>query len=50
MPIEKNPYFIAAYTDYMQARQMVRQGLLGNAAMQRNRLLWVYRILCGKVV
>ena len=48
MPITENIHFIRAYNQYMQARLMVRQGLLGNASMARENLRNVYRFLAGK--
>ena len=47
--ILRNPYLQAAYRDYMQARQMVQQGLLGNCSLQRESLRSVYRLLAGRL-
>lgn len=48
MPINQNPHLIAAYRDYMNALDMRRQGLLGNASKERELLRNLYRIIAGK--
>ena len=48
MEIEKNKHLILAYREYMEARAMVRSGMLGNAYAQREHLRAVYRIIQGK--
>ena len=48
--ILRNPHFKAAYRDYMQAREAVKQGLMANCHMQREYLRSVYRVVAGKVV
>lgn len=49
LPINQNPYLIAAYQQYMLARAAVRQGRMSNCAQQRDGLRYVYRFLAGKV-
>ena len=48
MTIEENKHMIRAYQEYMQARRMVRDGMLGNAHAQREYLRAVYRTIAGK--
>lgn len=48
MTLTENPHFLRAFKDYMEARKMVKQGLLGNAHNQRTALLITYRLLAGK--
>lgn len=48
MPTNQNPHLIAAYREYMNALAMRRNGLLGNASAQRERLRATYRIIAGK--
>jgi hypothetical protein len=48
MNIKENRHFLAAYESYMQALQMRRAGLLGNAGIQREQLRAIYRLLAGK--
>ena len=50
MNIKENRHFLAAYESYMQALQMRRAGLLGNAGIQREQLRAIYRLLAGKWV
>lgn len=49
LPINQNPYLLAAYQQYMLARAAVREGRMCNCAQQRERLRHVYRFLAGKV-
>lgn len=46
--IVANPHFKRAMRDYVNAREMVKQGTLGNAVAQREQLRWTYRFLAGK--
>lgn len=48
MPLTENPHFLRAFKDYMEARERVKQGLMGNAHKQRTALLITYRFLAGK--
>ena len=46
--ITQNQHLRNAYADYMNARQQVKDGLLGNAMISRERLRAMYRLLAGK--
>ena len=46
--LASNIHFQRAYNDYINARKMVQNGLIGNCQMQRARLLTVYYIIVGK--
>lgn len=48
MPIEQNKHLIQAMTEYRDAMRAVKNGMLGNANAQRERLRWVYRLIAGK--
>ena len=48
MPVSQNPHLVEAYRDYLQALAMRRDGLLGNASVQRERLRTLYRVIAGK--
>lgn len=46
--IAQNQHMERALADYMNARKQVRNGLLGNASRERERLRAMYRLLAGK--
>lgn len=48
MPINQNPHLVEAYRGYMTALAMRRNGLVGNASIQREHLRTLYRVLAGK--
>ena len=48
MPIEQNKHLIQAMTEYRDAMRMVKNGMLGNAQAQRDRLRFIYRLIAGK--
>ena len=48
MNANQNPHLIAAYREYMNAIDMCRRGMLGNASLQRESLRALYRIIAGK--
>jgi hypothetical protein len=48
MKPNQNQHLIEAYIDYMNALDMCRRGIIGNANFQREHLRTTYRIITGK--